>query len=437
MTESLFSRISIFARSRNLRLFSTSILDQGMLSLGNFALGFLLIRHTTDVDYGLFVLVQSGITLLAAAQGAWLAGPLMVVAPHKSPELKLEMIGSLERSQRRFVSLVTLVAFSIPLVAYASGWWSGIEALVATTGLFAGWIALVREYSRSVLLIFSKPHLLLYADMVYVGLVLAGAIFAAAGIGSAALASVAALVVAGAGGWFAAHHFIAKSHGWHKGSANAGRFWDELRPLGVWATIGSVIYWIYSQSYNFVLASRLDLSAVADVNAARLLLMPAFILTIGIKSLLTPLAANWLAKDGVAAMVRRAWFIVPFVMIMSLVYIAMVWFGQDFLTTRLLQKVIHDRETLIFLWSTIVVIALTREVLQSVVIVLGQLRALAWLGAACAAVSLPVMWFGIARWGPAAPLIGQACGEAISLAGTLWLLPRAAARYRQSNWSGS
>ena len=70
-----------------------------------------------------------------------------------------------------------------------------------------------------------------------------------------------------------------------------------MRPLAIWATIGAMTYWIYNQSYNYVLASRIDLTAVADVNAARLLLMPTIVLTVGVKTLLVPTAAAWLAES--------------------------------------------------------------------------------------------------------------------------------------------
>ncbi len=46
---------------RLLRLFSTAVVDQVVLSGASFLVGFLLIRRTSDFDYGMFVLVQSAI----------------------------------------------------------------------------------------------------------------------------------------------------------------------------------------------------------------------------------------------------------------------------------------------------------------------------------------------------------------------------------------
>lgn len=57
--------------------------------------------------------------------------------------------------------------------------------------------------------------------------------------------------------------------------------------------MGAVFYWLFVQSYNCALASRLDLSTVAAVNATRLLLVPTMVLTIGVTGMLIPLSAGW------------------------------------------------------------------------------------------------------------------------------------------------
>ncbi|MFT3905570.1 MAG: hypothetical protein QM718_04610 [Steroidobacteraceae bacterium] len=423
--------MKLFTWSRNVRLFITSVLDQVLLSAGNFLIGFLLIRHTTDFDYGLFVLVQSAILLLVSTQSSCVSGPLTVVVPHKTPEKRAEMIGSIERSLRRVISSVAVAAFVVPIVCYVRGTWDGLETLVVVLAIFAGWVALVRDYARGILLILARPHTLLYADIVYVAIMVCGALFSVFGPVAAVLSAVGTLLLAGAAGWFAAYHAVGRDPGWHGNAAIAGPYWAELRSLGIWSAVGSVVYWLYGQSYNYMLASRLDLTAVADVNAARLLLMPSFILTTGIKSLLAPLAANWLAKEGTGAMLRRVWLIVPAIVLLNLCYMILIWFGRDLITTDLLHKVIRDREMLLVMWAAIVLVTLIRDMLQAAVIVLGRLQSLAWLSAASAMVALPMIWFGIGHWGAAGALIGQICGEGVSLMGVLWLLPKAVKRYER------
>ncbi|MDB6086184.1 MAG: capsular biosynthesis protein, partial [Gammaproteobacteria bacterium] len=81
------------ARGRLFKQFSTTVVDQILLSGANFLVGFLLIRRTSDFDYGMFVLVQSAIALLISAQTAWVSSPLAVIGPTKSPDVKRSMIG--------------------------------------------------------------------------------------------------------------------------------------------------------------------------------------------------------------------------------------------------------------------------------------------------------------------------------------------------------
>jgi O-antigen/teichoic acid export membrane protein len=385
---------------RLLRLFSTAVVDQVLLSGASFIVGFLLIRHTSDFDYGMFVLVQSAITLLIAAQSAWLSGPLAVAAPTKSPDLRRQMIGALESSQGRFLRPVVAVALCVPLVGYFIGYWIGLVSLVMGVGVIAGWMALQREYFRGVLLIYSRPHSMLYADICYVVVLLSGVAIAAFGARPAVLWAVVALAAAAWAGRGMARRSLDRAPGLTGGDASV--FWRD---------------WVFSQSYNYVLASRVDLTAVADVNAARLILMPTIVLTVGVKTLLIPSAAAWLAEHGLARLIRRLLTFIAGIVALDLVYFAVVWVTRDWLTQDLMHKVIGDRDRLLLLWGAVSLIGMIRDLLQTAVFALRSFKSMAWLTGASAAVSLSLMWYSITRWGPAGALISQIAGEAVNLSG--------------------
>jgi hypothetical protein len=55
---------------------------------------------------------------------------------------------------------------------------------------------------------------------------------------------------------------------------------------------------------------------------------------------------------------------------------------------------------------------------------MGRLKSLAWLVGVSAAVAVLLMWYGVSWWGAPAVLIGQIVGEAINLAGIIYLLRR-------------
>ena len=186
--------------------------------------------------------------------------------------------------------------------------------------------------------------------------------------------------------------------------------------------MGAVIYWLFAQSYNYVLATRLDLTAVTNVNAARLVLMPVFVFTTGINNLLLPAAANWLATSGLPGMLRKLAVLGIGILGIDLLYFGAAWRLRHWLIGDLMHKTIEDQDRLLILWAGVAVIFLLRELLQAPLFALNRVRSMAWLIGISAVFSLAVMWHGIDLWGAAAVLIGQVVGECINLAGLAWLL---------------
>ena len=166
-------KLSVLPRSSGLlKQFSTTVVDQVVISGANFLVGLLLIRQTSSSDYAIFVLVQSAITLMISGQMAWLSSPLAVVAPAKTPEVRHLMVGSVEASQRRFLTLAAAAALLVPIGGFFLKVWTLMEASAVALGIIACWAALLREYLRGVLLIFRRPEEMLRTDMIYVAVLL-------------------------------------------------------------------------------------------------------------------------------------------------------------------------------------------------------------------------------------------------------------------------
>jgi O-antigen/teichoic acid export membrane protein len=420
--------MSVRRPGRVLHFFGIGVLDQILLSGVNFIAGFVMIRYTSDVSYGQFVLAQSAILLMVSAQGAWLSGPVTMLAPAKSADIRARMIGFLGASQTRVLRRAALMLLAIPLAAYLTGIWTSITALAVAALILAGWSAMQREYRRSVLLIYTRPQAMLAADAVYVVTLLLGIALALLSRSLAGPLAIAALCASGWAGAAVAHRLLAREPGWSSGDARP--FWQEIRPIGLWSLIGAAIYWLFAQSYNYVLATRLDLTAVTNVNAARLVITPVFVFMYGINNLLMPIASNWLADFGMRRMLRRLALLSALICTINLLYFAIAWTLRDWLIVGLLHKHIADQDRLLILWGCMALIFLPREVLQSALWALKRVRSMAWLIGLSAAVSLTLMWFGIPRWGAAAVLIGQVAGECVNLIGLallLWRSPKGGA----------
>jgi O-antigen/teichoic acid export membrane protein len=410
------------AAARVAQLFGVAVIDQILLSGANFAIAFLLIREASDIDYGLFVLVQSALTLVVAAQASWLSGPLAVVVHRKTPERSRQMVGAIQKSLGRYLRAGSAFALLVPPVLYWLGLRTALASTVFAIGIFAAWAALRREYLRSVLLIYQRPRDLLRADLFYVAALISGACVAAFGPKPAAITATATLVLAAYVGGWVAYRQLAADPGWE--DTDAAPVWREIRVLGTWSTVGAVIYWLYTQSYVYVLAGRLDLSAVANVSAARMLLMPAIVLTVGVYGLLLPSSAAWLAKFGFSRLMKRLLVFIVGIAAIDIVYFALAWYFRDWLTVSLLHKTIVDRDRLLVLWAVVAIIGLMRDVLQCALLSLGRQKSLAWIAAVSAVISLSIMWFGLTRWGAPAALIGQIVGEVVNLGGLIVLLSK-------------
>jgi O-antigen/teichoic acid export membrane protein len=411
--------------------FGFAVFDQVVLSLANFLVGFVLIRYASDHDYALYVLVQSTLLLVVSMHNSYLSGPVAVLTPKMSEEERWQTIGAVKRVQRRLLRVVAVPLVLLPLLGYLSGILDGLLASVMVAGIFAVWAALRREYLRSVLLMYFRPHTLLGADAVYAVTLLAG-VSAAILIGKdIVVGATCALVIAGWAGAAAAHRSLATGPGWQESGAVS--IWPQIHSLGLWSVVGSAIWWVLGQSYSYVLAARLDLTAVADVSATRLLLMPAIALAIGVGSLLGPTAATWYAQIGIHRLVRRLMMFLLAVGLLEVTYFVAIYLGRDWLVVGILHKHIHDLGRLLILWSGVALVGLCRDVLQSALVALGRYKSLAWQVGVSAAVAVVLMWFGLGWWGAPGVLIGMIVGELINLAGIIFLLRRCMRQAPQSS----
>lgn len=414
--------MSLRQSGRFLHFFGTGVLDQIMLSGANFIAGFAMIRYSSDVSYGQFVLAQSLVVLLVSAQSAWLSGPVTIVAPGKSAAVRAQMTGYLGASQTRFLRRVALGLLIIPLAAYLIKIWTATLSLAVAGTILAAWAALQNEYRRRMLLVYSRPQSMLSADAIYVIVFLLGIAIALLNRPVAGLLAIAALGAAGLAGALIAHRMLAVDPGWVSG--DSGPFWREIRSLGKWSLIGAVIYWLFGQSWNYVLAARLDLTAVANVNAVRLVVMPVLVFKYGIQNLLIPVAADWLANFGLSRMLRRLTVLTILISAMDLIYFTVIWNIRNWLIVDVMHKHIADQDRLLVLWVCVTLVFLPREILQAALSALKSLRSMAWLIGLSAVVSLSLMWLSIPLWGASAVLIGQLAGEGVNLIGLSLLLWR-------------
>lgn len=416
-------------KSSLVRLFGVSVIGQVMLSLSSFAVGLLLIRNVSDMDYGSYILAQSAIQLALTVSGAWMLGPLLVIAPKRDPETRLAIISKLNHDLQRFLLILFPLAVLASIGALLCGLITAGLVWIVLATILAITISMQRDFLKVSLLIYSSTRAVFWTDMVYAfGLILMVWI-ACTGSVPAAPTAVLGVAVGAAASGLVAHRFIARNEGWQRrprgdesAPAAVANIWREMRPLAVWSTVGAATYWSYGQGYNSLLAIQLSVAAVAAVGATRLLLMPTYVLAAGINSLMITYASRWLHERGLGFALRRLTLILVAISFVSLCYMAVLWFSRDWIAAHVLEKDIPQLDALILLWGLLSSLFLVREVYQAALLALEWFRVLAALSAVCTASALAVIWLAVPKMGVVGALWGLIVGETLSLVGTLALL---------------
>jgi O-antigen/teichoic acid export membrane protein len=405
-------------RSRVLRLFSSAVFDQAVLSAASLLVGLVLIRHTSDQQYGYFILVTNLFLLLASLQYAFIY-PGMVVRMTRLDEAgRGTLAAALYREQRRV--LVFGVGALLPLVALL--WWIGVLdggtgplLLVTLVVLLA---VLSREYLRMVLLAWHRPGAVLKGDLPYVVLMVLGA----AGATLTARPTVAAVVGIGVAALLASLLMLPglrSAPGWSL--PRAGGLLREMAPLSLWSAAGAAVHWTFSQGYPYLVAGMLDVGAVAAIAATRLLMMPVNLLSTGIKSMMLPLTSGWLHQHGAPRVLRRLAVFGLALALASLCYFLLMWLLRDWIFAVVLKKQFADRDRLLLLWSAIFLLMVIRDQLISMLVARERFRQLLALTLASAVVSVAVSCWGMLHYGQIGALIGMITGELVNLGGVLTL----------------
>lgn len=400
------------------RLLSSAVFSQGLLSAGSFLVGLVLIRSTTDAQYGYYILALNAILLLVSLQNAFFNPPLAIRITRLDRLGRGELVGGLYREQRRL-----LPALGILSVIVAIGlWYAGI--LDANTGplaiatIAATLTILHREYFRMVLFAHRRPYDVLRTDIFYVVLMVAG-VLASILTPAPAVAAVVTLGLAALASGILLSRTLHRHEPWDiRGTQGILR---EIAPLAVWSTAGAAIHWTFSQGYMYLVAGTLDVTAVAAIAAIRLLLMPVNLLSTGIGSLMLPLASGWLHRYGAPLLWRRLCLLAAGLAVATLFYFLVLWFFRDWIFAVVLKKQFAQRDELLLLWGSIFLVIVVRDQLVYLLAAQGRFRVLTLLTLASALISLAASYWGMLRFGMAGALAGILIGELINVTGIVLL----------------
>lgn len=403
------------------RLFGSAVVSQALLSAASFAIGLVLIRRSSDLQYGYFILASNAIALLVSLQNAFFAPPLAARMHQLDAAGRSALVGGLYREQRRIVGLAGGLVAAVALGLWYTHVLDQHNGPLLLVTVFAALAVLHREYFRMVLFTYRRPHDVLRTDVYYIAL-LVGGVYLATLTPLPAVLAVFTLGAAALASWLMLSRALRRFEAWHRdGAAGILR---EIAPLAVWSTAGAAIHWTFSQGYVYLVAGTLDLAAVAAIAATRLLLMPVNLLSSGIGSLMLPLATGWLHRHGAAFLFRRlGWFALGMALL-TLAWFGVLWFYRDWIFAVVLKKQFVQRDALLLMWGLLFLVMVARDQLGYVLSAQGRFRELTLLTLASALVSLSASYVAMLQLGVVGALAGMLVGELISVVGIVLLATR-------------
>lgn len=396
------------------RLLSSAISSQALLSAASFAVGLILIRNTSDIQYGYYVLASSAILLLVSLQNAFFSPPLAIRMNRLDRLGRSELVGGLYRVQLRILPVLGAFAIVIALgLWYAQVLDTHTGPLVLATAA-AALAILHREYFRVVLLTHRRPYDVLRTDVCYVALMVAGA-FLAILTPAPAVTAIFTLSLAAVASGILLSRTLRRHEPWNMDGARG--ILGEIVPLAAWSIAGAGIHWAFSQGYIYLVAGTLDVAAVAAIAATRLMMMPVNLISSGIGSLMLPLAAGWLHEHGARLLWRRLCLLALGLAAMTLCYFAVLWLLRDWIFTVVLNKHFAQRDELLMLWGVIFLVMVVRSQLACLLAAQGHFPVLTSLTLVCAVISLATAYWGMLRFGVGGALVGLLIGELINTIG--------------------
>jgi O-antigen/teichoic acid export membrane protein len=409
--------LQVFRKFAN--TFGFAVGNQVVLSAANFLAGLTLIRRAPEAQYGYYVLINSGIPLLALLQSAFVGSLLAIRVGSLADEERRNFVGGVLRGQRLVWMSICAAGLLLCALAWMLGRLENGTAVIAVCAVLAALAWLVRDFFRMVLFSYRRPSQIFWADVVFTLILIAGVWLSTLTPAPAAFSALAIAISAVIGARLLSRalwrHDPWNIHG------SPGALIVAVR-VGQWAALGTAVHWLLTQGYTFVVAERLDASAVAAIATARLLLMPIGMFSAGIGTIMFPTAVLWLKNHGKRGLLRRVNLCAIGMACLTLAYAAVAWSMRDWIFANILKRNIPQRDELIILWSLMFLCTVVRDQLISIPMAYSQFKRLAALTMVCGAISVSVSFTLVEKWGAAGGLLGPLSGEFVYVLGVLLLI---------------
>jgi O-antigen/teichoic acid export membrane protein len=396
--------------------------DQVLISIANLAVGLIVLRLGTKQEFGIYGLGYTAIIVANSFAAALFAGQMTVSYYGLQPAERSAFAGALFLAQAGLSALIGFAALGIALGSGQASFSGSLEQQGLAVAILCCPAAMAHDLSRSYRFLRHQGFVGLGLDTLnaalWIGLTLLG-------IREGLPAHVAALGGYGVACAITALTGLIRSHLSLVGPAAIMRWVTSVWGQGRWAVGGVLVNALQNQAHLYLLAWLVSVEAVAEVNAARMLISPLGIIVIGVNRGILPLLAKLRAEGRGDSLRRLARNALLLVLAAILFYLACVFLSWDLLTRLVLRSEYQHIGGLVLAWAVVVSGLAVDSNMSAQLQVEGRFRSLALLNLLTA---VPVLLFAIPliQWqGGLGSLLALAVGQA-GLAGILFLHVRRA-----------
>ena len=324
-------------------------IDQALLSGISFLISIVLIKTVSKPEYGLYSIFFPITLFMVSIQNAVINTPLAVLLITKRGDEKRKYVGALFFGQYLLLFPLAFIGIIGGIITCYFNLLESSESAIIVAISLASIGILCREFLRAYFFANETPNTVLMIDVLYFVLITTLSFLAYTFI---QLDVAVIFFLMGLSSFLAGIFFINRNK-WNFSRSDIKSSYSENWKYGKWSLIGVTVTHVQSYSYLYLLGIIVSSVAVADVSAARLLLMPLILATTGWKKVILPHGSKLRENNRLPRLFKEQ-------IIISVVYVVIVTsfvFILIFLKPVLLKIILSNKYAnsfdYIFYWGAI------------------------------------------------------------------------------------
>lgn len=393
-----------------------SAIDQGLLSAVNFLVQIILIKNIEKTEYGYYALALTFISYFISIQNAIINTPITVLLAGKKKEEKEDYISSVYSGQFFLVIPLIMLGIIIVFIFYLFGL-NLKETLVFVALCFSIFGILLREFLRAYFYAEENPSKALKLDfyyiLLYIGLIIILLL-------TRHLSAAFVILFLGISSGFDSV-LLNKELKLKFDLKKIRKSFNENWRYGKWSLVGVTTTHIQNNAYLYLIGSILGTSAMADVSASRILMMPLGLLITGWGNVSRPHGAR-LREEGKLKRYYKE------LATISTAFTVLLFFSATLISifSSPINKILFSKEyenvfDYIYIWAAIFSVSFIRANASYGLQVIKHFKSLAKINILTLFITILFSYLLIPTLGISGALFASLIGESV-FAITLWIL---------------